>query len=42
MATHDKKVLTKHQRCAKWKRLPWKVMNLIVAGIQAEARYGHL
>lgn len=34
-----KKGLSSHQRCEKWKRLPWKAVNLFTAGIQAEARW---
>lgn len=34
-----KKSLSSHQRCEKWKRLPWKVVNPITEGIQAEARW---
>ena len=39
MGTKDKKGLSNHQRCEKWKKLPWKAVNLITGGIQAEARW---
>lgn len=34
-----KKGVPSHRRCEKWKRLPWKAVNLITAGTQAEARW---